>query len=142
MKNYFEIFEGKEEILLTLGIEKEYEEIKKEWQSAKSFLKQKFTVEFLTQKVRNVLNEVLAKIPPMREKMMREDNQARKAGCCFEKRNINKIISLEKIENEIKEDLKKKAEPIDNWILPADVRNIKEYGMDWFIRIFYKRILC
>ena len=96
----------------------------------------------MTGKIRKILNEVLLKIPKLKEKLLCEDNNARKSGNCFEKRNIDKIILLEKIEKEIKDDLKKNAMPIENWILPADIRNIKDYGWDWFIRIFYKRILC
>ena len=142
MKNYFEIFEGKEEVLVSLGLEKEYEEVKKEWQSTLSFLKHKMTVAIMTGKIRKILTDVLGKIPTLKAKLLCEDNMARKSGHCFAKRNINKIIVLEKIEKEIKDDLKKTATPIESWILPADVRNIKEYGWDWFIRIFYKRILC
>ena len=123
-------------------MEKEYEKVGKEWQSTKSFLKHKITPAIMTGKIRKILNEVLLKIPKLKEKLLCEDNNARKSGNCFEKRNIDKIILLEKIEKEIKDDLKKNAMPIENWILPADIRNIKDYGWDWFIRIFYKRILC
>ena len=128
--------------MFSLGLVKEYEQIKKEWNSAVAMLENKLTSETLTKKIKKILSEALLKIPAIKERLIREDNKARNDGKPYEERNIKKIFVLEELEKEIREDLKKTAKPLKQWIQPGDVRNIKDYGLDWFLRIFYKRILC
>lgn len=138
MKKHFEVFKGNESALLALGEdEKEYHKILAQYDVAVDWLKK--------QPVQEITNKYLQSLIERAEKLKQEtifkDNQDRANGMSYKERqdNIGRIDIANQVIEDFKDRLKKKILPVEEWVEPADVRNIKEYGLDWFIKTFFKK---
>ncbi len=140
MKKYFNLINN--ETIFALGIEKEIEKIKMDWANAKYNFNRKITPEIIKRKIKLIFEDYLLKVKAKSKEIIHQDNLDRKNGVSFQVRKINldKIKVLHEMEMEYKKDFKVK--PGGDWLTPGDLGDIKTHGLDWFLKVFYKRVLC
>ena len=138
MKNYFEVFKGNEGALMALGEdEKEYHKILNKYDVAVDWLKR----QPLQEMTNKYLESLIERAEKLKQEAVEKDNLERSSGVSFQERqdNIARIEIANQVIDDFRGKLKTKIQPIEKWVESADVRNIKEYGLDWFIKTFFKK---
>jgi len=140
MKN-FEIYLKNENLILLMGEDPDKFSLAKiRWLMYQEELeKQKIEI---CRKVKEYLAELIDRAEVLKEETIIKDNKMRLSGCSFQerKKNVDRIFTITEVQKDYRRMIGQAMLPIKAWAEPEDCRIILKKGIDYYIKLYYKRL--
>jgi hypothetical protein len=122
-------------LVLSMGYDtNEYNELVKRFHKSADWLE----TQNLQDKVNLFLDKIILAAERKKAELVREDCMLRMSGVSFAERKIDLIDMCNRIIEEYKKYKNQKIAPLCEWIKPTDIITIKERGIDYWIRIYFR----